>query len=171
MMMCLGALLLTVACGGGSKEKAEEETQQAVQEAPKPRTIYTDSMTVSNAVEGTSMSYTFSRRPDESQQKVVDSETRDTYVDNCYSVTVKRGEDVIYSKKLTKQDFISQLDESMKTNSIFDGFRFDRYEDGKMYFNVCFSDAFTYDLSQPFILCIGPDGSSTIQRDNRLDLE
>ena len=57
-----------------------------------------------------------------------------------------------------------------KKYGIIDGIRFNRAEEGKPYFNPCVSYPES-DLSSPFLLTIGPDGSSTITKDEYMDVE
>jgi hypothetical protein len=55
-------------------------------------------------------------------------------------------------------------------NGILDGFRFFRVDDGKLVFSLCVSYPDS-DLSSPFLLTIGPDGSATITKDELMDVE
>ena len=57
-----------------------------------------------------------------------------------------------------------------KKYGIIDGMRFNRAEEGKLYFNTCVSYPES-DMSRPFILNIGPDGSYMILPDDDLDEE
>ncbi|MBR4516678.1 MAG: DUF4738 domain-containing protein, partial [Bacteroidaceae bacterium] len=51
---------------------------------------------------------------------------------------------------------------------IMDGMSFNHAEEGKLYFNACVSFPES-DMSCPFILTIGPDGSYTITPDTSFD--
>ena len=55
-------------------------------------------------------------------------------------------------------------------NGILDGFRFNRVDNGKLVFSLCVSYPDS-DLSAPFLLTIGPDGSSTIVEDEFMDVD
>ena len=92
------------------------------------------------------------------------------YVDNCFELTVSRAGSQFFRREFTKRSFKGHLAEGFEKNAIFDGFRFTRLEDGKLYFSVCVSYPDS-DLSQPFILCVAPDGSYTIEPDNNPDFE
>ena len=66
--------------------------------------------------------------------------------------------------------FAAQLDDSFRQNGILDGFRFISDKEGKLLFGVCVSFPES-DMSSPFVLTIGPDGSFIIEPDTTPDIE
>ncbi|MCF0197670.1 MAG: DUF4738 domain-containing protein [Bacteroidaceae bacterium] len=113
--------------------------------------------------------YELHRQPTDSVPAVHD-EFGDVYVDNRYVLRISRAGNQFFCQEFTKRSFKSRLDKNFYENAIFDGFRFTKHEGGKLYFSVCVSYPDS-DLSQPFILCVSPDGSFTIEQDNSPDLE
>ena len=74
----------------------------------------------------------------------------------------------LFNRSFTKADFKSQLPGDFQKYGLMDGLRFNHAEEGKLYFNTCvsFPDS---DMSCPFFLIIGPDGSYRIEPNNTLD--
>lgn len=113
--------------------------------------------------------YTIHREADDSLKAVVD-ENGDKYLDNYYDLTILRDGAKIFSHRFTKFSFGSQLDDSFRKNGILDGFRFMLAKEGKLTFGVCVSFPES-DMSEPFVLIIGPDGSFTLEPDTAPDIE
>ena len=113
--------------------------------------------------------YTIHREADDSLKAVVD-ENGDKYVDNYYDLTVLRDGANFFRRRFTKLSFGSQLDETFRKNGILDGFRFMSAKEGKLTFGVCVSFPES-DMSEPFVLTIGPDGSFTLEPDTAPDIE
>ena len=92
------------------------------------------------------------------------------YKDNRYNLLVTKDGQTLFQRSFTKADFKSQLSSDFQKYGIMDGLRFNHIEDGKLIFNTCvsFPDS---DMSCPFILAIGPDGSYTISPDTSIDEE
>ena len=74
----------------------------------------------------------------------------------------------LFDRSFTKADFKSMLSEEFQQYGIMDGLRFNCAEDGKLLFNTCVSYPDS-DMSCPFFLVIGPDGSYVITPDNTID--
>lgn len=161
--------LLAASCG-------KKQEQPVVTEAPKeekagpsinrlPEYHFSDSVQVGNRT----YVYTLHREALDSLGSVCD-EYGDYYVNTLYKLDIKRGGSSFYRKQFTKQTLGNKLPADFLKNGILDGFRFFRVEDGKLVFSLCVSYP-NSDLSQPFLLTIGPDGSSEITKDEYMDVE
>lgn len=90
------------------------------------------------------------------------------FADNSITVKVIKNGALLFSKTFLKKDFRGRLDETFYSQSILDGCRFLRVHEGM----VTFSLAVSYpesDMSRPFLLNIGPDGSYQILADDDLE--
>lgn len=150
------------------------ETQQRVQktvttEKTGPQTHAMSIYHYQDSISGTNIRYKIDRQADSTLTAVKD-EYGDRYLDNVYTLTLYRGEASFFTKRFTKADFASYMTADVQKCTILDGFRFNKRADGKCYFNVCLSEP-SSDLSMPFILCVGPDGSYTIEADTTPDFE
>lgn len=113
--------------------------------------------------------YTIHREADDSLKVVVD-ENGDKFVDNYYDLTILKDGKSFFRHRFTKASFGSQLDGSFRNNGILDGFRFMSAKEGMFTFGVCVSYPES-DMSTPFVLTIGPDGSYTLEPDTAPDIE
>ena len=107
--------------------------------------------------------FTITSQPDEELPEVVD-EDGVKYRDNRFNLLIVKDGRTLFERSFTKADFKSQLPEDFQKLGIMDGLRFNHAEEGKLYFNTCvsFPDS---DMTCPFILTIGPDGSFTLAPD------
>ena len=124
-----------------------------------PNYTYTDSL-----MQGShKVVFTITSQPDEQLPEVVD-EDGVKFKDNRFQLLIMKDGKQLFNRSFTKADFKSQLSEDFQKFGIMDGLRFNHAEEGKLYFNTCvsFPDS---DMSCPFILTIGPDGSYTITPD------
>ncbi|MBR3856961.1 MAG: DUF4738 domain-containing protein [Bacteroidaceae bacterium] len=124
-----------------------------------PNYAYTDSL-----MQGShKVVYTITSQPDEQLPEVVD-EDGVKFKDNRFQLLIMKDGKQLFNRSFTKADFKSQLSEDFQKFGIMDGLRFNHAEEGKLYFNTCvsFPDS---DMSCPFLLTIGPDGSYTITPD------
>lgn len=101
---------------------------------------------------------------------IVEDEYGVKYKDNRYALDIRKDGNKLFSKKFTKADFNSKLSEDFKKYGIIDGMRFNRAEEGKLYFNTCVSYPES-DMTCPFLLIIGPDGSYSIEHDTTVEDE
>lgn len=164
----LGLILFaSVSC---SRQKTEtQQTQQTEQGADETRSLpdyaYTDSL-----MQGShKVVYTITSQSDETLPEVVD-EDGVKYMDNRFSLIITKDGKAFFNHSFTKGDFRSLLSNDFQKYGIMDGLRFNYAEEGKLYFNTCvsFPDS---DMSCPFILTIGPDGSYTITPDTTVEDE
>ena len=108
------------------------------------------------------------RTPDDSLRMVKD-ETGQKFVDNRISLRIIRADgSVFFNRSFTKADFKSKLSEDFQKYGIMDGLRYNHAEEGKLYFNTCVSFPES-DMSCPFLLIIGPDGSYRLEPDTTFD--
>ena len=158
-------LLLFTSCG---QQKAEtQDTAQTEQTSDGihrlPNYAYTDSL-----MQGShKVIYSITSQADENLPEVVD-EDGIKYKDNRFNLVITKDGKQFFSHSFTKADFKSQLSEDFQKYGIMDGLRFNHIEEGKLYFNTCvsFPDS---DMSCPFILTVGPDGSFNLAPDTTID--
>lgn len=155
-------------CGDNKDQKDGQNTLTTEQQASVHRMKdydLTDSVTMGNHL----FVYTIHREADDSLKAVVD-ENGDKYVDNYYDLTILRDGTSFFRRRFTKLSFGNQLDESFRKNGILDGFRFMSAKEGILTFGVCVSFPES-DMSEPFVLTVGPDGSFTLEPDTTPDIE
>ena len=155
------SLVFFTSCGPQKVEKQEtDQTEQADDGIRRlPDYAYTDSL-----MQGShKVVYTITSQPDEQLPEVVD-EDGVKFKDNRFQLLIMKDGKQLFNRSFTKADFKSQLSEDFQKFGIMDGLRFNHAEEGKLYFNTCvsFPDS---DMSCPFLLTIGPDGSYTITPD------
>ena len=167
-ILCLvAALMLVSACHRGDKDNQVKivRTQKVVPQLHRtPPYDYKDSLSVGSH----RWVYSIHREPCDSL-KVVTDEEGERYVDNFYQLTVVKDGRPFFAQRFTKESFASRLSADFRKNGILDGCRYKDYDDGKLYFSLCVSYPES-DMSSPFILAIGPDGSYTIEADDMLDV-
>lgn len=155
------SLIFFTSCGPQKVEKQEtdqtEQTGDGIRRLPDY--AYTDSLRQGSH----KVVYTITSQPDEQLPEVVD-EDGVKFKDNRFQLLIMKDGKQLFNRSFTKADFKSQLSEDFQKFGIMDGLRFNHAEEGKLYFNTCvsFPDS---DMSCPFILTIGPDGSYTITPD------
>ena len=128
-----------------------------------PNYTYTDSL-----MQGShKVVFTITSQPDEELPEVVD-EDGVKFKDNRFQLLIMKDGKQLFNRSFTKADFKSQLPGDFQKYGLMDGLRFNHAEEGKLYFNTCvsFPDS---DMSCPFFLIIGPDGSYRIEPNNTLD--
>ena len=153
-------LIFFTSCGPQKVEKQEtdqtEQTDDGIRRLPDY--AYTDSL-----MQGShKVVFTITSQPDEELPEVIDEDVK--FKDNRFQLLIMKDGKQLFNRSFTKADFKSQLSEDFQKFGIMDGLRFNHAEEGKLYFNTCvsFPDS---DMSCPFILTIGPDGSYTITPD------
>ena len=167
IVIATSALLLFASCG--NKKTETQETAQTEQSADEVHSLndyaYTDTL-----MQGShKVVYTITSQPDDELPVVVD-EDGVKYKDNRYKLLIVKDGRTLFDRSFTKTDFKSMLSNDFQKYGIMDGLRFNRAEEGKLYFSTCVSYPDS-DMSCPFILTIGPDGSYTITPDTSLDDE
>lgn len=150
---------------GQSDGKDSAGTEQQVSEHRMKEYNLTDSVTLGSHL----YVYTIHREADDSLKIVVD-ENGDKFVDNYYDLTIQKDGGTFFRRRFTKGSFGSQLDDNFRKNGILDGFRFMSAKEGQLTFGVCVSFPES-DMSTPFVLTIGPDGSFTLEPDTAPDIE
>lgn len=161
LTIAAGALLLVASCG--EKKQAQNETIQTEVTEDEVHSIlayeYTDSL-----MQGSHrVVYTITSEADESLPLVVD-EDGTKYNDNRICLEIVKDGSILFRRYFTKADFAGSLGSDFQQHGLMDGLRFNRAEEGKLYFNACVSLPDS-DMSCPFILTVGPDGSYTIAPD------
>ena len=90
------------------------------------------------------------------------------YKDNRWQLVITKDGSQLFNRSFTKADFKSKLSEDFQKYGIMDGLRYNHAEEGKLYFNTCVSFPES-DMSCPFLLIIGPDGSYRLEPDTTFD--
>ena len=101
---------------------------------------------------------------------IVTDELGYRYADNLLKISVKKNGAMLFSRTFQKKDFLRMLDNDFAEKSILDGCRFMQVHEGM----VSYALAVSYpdsDMSRPFKLNIGPDGSYMIVKYDDLEDE
>lgn len=160
LIIGLGLVFLASCNPQKTEQRGSDQTDQdndGVWELP--NYTYTDSL-----MQGShKVVFTITSQPDEELPEVVD-EDGVKYRDNRFNLLIVKDGRTLFEHSFTKADFKSQLPEEFQKFGIMDGLRFNHAEEGKLYFNTCvsFPDS---DMTCPFLLTIGPDGSYTLAPD------
>jgi len=161
LIIGLGLVFLASCNPQKTEQRGSDQTDQdndGVWELP--NYTYTDSL-----MQGShKVVFTITSQPDEELPEVVD-EDGVKYRDNRFQLLIMKDGKQLFNRSFTKADFKSQLSEDFQKLGIMDGMRFHHAMEGKLYFNTCVSYPES-DMSCPFLLTIGPDGSYTIAPDN-----
>lgn len=161
------SLIICHASCSPQKTEKQTETVQEEQVIDEVRSLpeyeFSDSLMQGSHI----VVYTITSGPDEELPFVVD-EDGVKYKDNRYKLFITKDGNTLFEHSFSKADFKSQLSEGFQKYGIMDGMRFNYAEEGKLYFNTCVSYPES-DMSCPFILTIGPDGSYTITPDTTID--
>ena len=172
LIIGLGLVFLASCNPQKTEQRGSDQTDQdndGVWELP--NYTYTDSlMQGSHKVVFTITSQpddTITSQPDEELPEVVD-EDGVKYRDNRFNLLIVKDGRTLFEHSFTKADFKSKLSEDFQKYGIMDGMSFNHAKEGKLYFNACVSFPES-DMSCPFILTIGPDGSYTITPDTSFD--
>ena len=151
-----------------TQQKTEtQETEQTEQADNAVRSMhdyaYSDSLTIGSH----KVVYTILGEAD-STLKVVEDEDGVKFADNRWKLVITKDGKQLFNHSFSKADFKSKLPEDFQKYGTMDGLRFNRAEEGKLYFNTCvsFPDS---DMSCPFFLIIGPDGSYRIEPNTTID--
>jgi len=150
---------------GQTDGQMQASTEQQASEHRMKDYDLTDSVTLGSHL----YVYTIHRKADDSLKVVID-ENGDKFVDNYYDLTILKDGGTFFRRRFTKSSFVSQLDDNFRKNGILDGFRFMSAKEGQLTFGVCVSFPES-DMSEPFVLTIGPDGSFTLEPDTAPDIE
>ena len=110
-----------------------------------------------------------SRTPDESLPHIK-NEMGDIYVDNKIVLRLMRGNEKVFDKTFTKNDFSSVVDAKFLSNSILEGIVYDKItSQGIVYAaSVCYPQT---DLYMPLSITITSDGKMNIKKVDMLEEE
>lgn len=161
--------LAVVLCAGCKKEvKTEPEPVKEEKVVEQTYSLETYHYTDSVKVGAYTYAYTLHREADEALGIVVD-EYDDKWVNTFYLLKVWRNGAPFFEKRFEKETLGSLLPEDFRKSGIIDGFRFTGVEDAKLCFSLCVSYP-NSDMSAPFLLTIGPDGSYSMKPDEVSDV-
>ena len=162
------SLILLLSC---TQQKTETQETSPIKEQPVdgihslPDYAYSDTLMQG----GHKIIYTITSQPDDELPMVVDEDGM-KYKDNRYKLLIMKDGQTLFNRSFTKADFRNSLSKDFQKYGIMDGLRFNHAEGGKLLFNTCVSYPDS-DMSCPFILTIGPDGSYSITPDTTIDDE
>lgn len=161
LAIAAGAITLLAACKEQKQQETTQETVESVQEEVRSLMAYehTDSLMQGNHT----IIYTITSEPDDSLPLITD-EDGVQYKDNCICLEIMKDGNILFRRYFTKADFATSLSADFRKHGIMDGLRFSHIDDGKYCFNACVSLPES-DMSCPFILTVGSDGSYTITPD------
>ena len=174
MEMTKRILLVAAAMAAFACQKTKEsqvtvvsgEKEQTVSEIHRlPLYDHTDSVRMGSHL----YAYSIHREACDSLPVVVD-ENGLRYADNLYILRITRSGQPFFKRTFTKAQFAGKLTGNFRTQGILDGFRFVSAREGRLLFAVCVSQPES-DMSAPFLLTIGGDGSYSITQDNVMDVE
>lgn len=161
------ALLLISSCTQQKTEK--QDNGQTEQEADAVRSLPEYNFKDSLMQGSHKVVYSISSQGVDDLPTVVD-EDGVQYKDNRFQLVITKDGKQLFNHSFTKADFKSQIPEDFQKFGIMDGLRFNHAEEGKLYFNTCVSYPDS-DMSCPFLLIVGPDGSYRIEPDPNFDEE
>lgn len=153
--------LILASCGGKKSEESQEiQKNQESQLRSLPELDVTDSCKAN----GHLYIYTIDRVSNDSLGTITD-EFGDKFANTVLTITVKKDGAQLFRHTFRKENFKEYLDHEFLSQSILDGCRFDKVEDGKVIFALAVSYPDS-DMSQPFSLTIAPDGSYSIAKED-----
>ena len=159
------ALFLLASCKPQKAETQEnDKTEQTTDEVRSmPAYAYSDSLTQGSH----KVVYSIMGESDDELPIIVD-EDGSKHKDNRWKLVITKDGKQLFNHSFTKADFKSQLSEDFRKYGVMDGLRFHHDQEGKLYFNTCVSYPDS-DMSCPFFLIIGPDGSYRIEPNTTID--
>jgi len=119
-------------------------------------------------VDGRVYSYTIHREFSDSLPVITDDDGN-RYADNYYTLTVRTGEQTVFTRRFTKSTFASYLSKGFVQKGILDGMMCDRSLPG-MTFAVSVSMPQS-DMFEPLLLRVDANGGYVISRDERGEAE
>lgn len=165
------ALTALIACNSNQQQQESQEEEILIPETVEkgittmPDYDYQEDLTIGQ----NNFTYSLHRESCDSMSLVVD-ENGDKFANNFYILSIKRNGQEFFNHRFTKETFSEHLDKGLLKGGILDGFRYIKAQDGKFVFGACVSYPES-DLSAPFFVTVGADGSFSVQPDNTTDLE
>lgn len=166
-------MLSIVLCGCNQKTQTTGSTPEGVEAKAKAENILhrLPTLHVEDTVKSGSNVYALMiNREACDSLGIVTDEMGYRFADNLLKISVKKNGAVLFARTFKKADFLHLLDTEFAKHSILDGCRFLQVHEGM----VTFSLAVSYpdsDMSRPFKLNIGPDGSYMIVKNDDLEEE
>jgi len=166
----LGILLMLTACG--EKKKSDNiiapRVEKVKPKAPIRMSEYSNEIPVDWI--GKTYQVVISRAPSDSLSKVKD-ETGQEFVDNIFTLTVKRSDgSVFFNRSFTKHTFSAYLDDDFRKTGIFEGFVFDKADGDWLVFGASVGHPQT-DEYIPLVIRLSRMGELIIKRDVQMDTE
>lgn len=159
------SLAVAVTACGGKKGTSNNESILATMDSMDARGLQRMQISQSETdfkFKGKDYHSMVSRTPDESLPHVT-NEMGDTYLDNKIVLRLTRGNEKVFDKTFTKNDFSSVVDAKFLSKSILEGIVYDKTTpQGIVYAaSVCYPQT---DLYMPLSITITADGKMSIQK-------
>lgn len=166
------SLAVAVTACGGKKGTSNNESILATMDSMDARGLQRMQISQSETdfkFKGKDYHSMVSRTPDESLPHVT-NEMGDTYLDNKIVLRLTRGNEKVFDKTFTKNDFSSVVDAGFLSKSVLEGIVYDKTTpQGIVYAaSVCYPQT---DLYMPLSITITADGKMSIQKDDMLEDE
>ena len=170
-LLLLPLMVVVVACGGkkGASDKESVLATMDSVDAHGLQRMQTSKSETDFKFKGKDYHSIVSRTPDESLPHIK-NEMGDTYVDNKIVLRLMRGNEKVFDKTFTKNDFSSVVDAKFLSNSILEGIVYDKpTSQGIVYAaSVCYPQT---DLYMPLSITITSDGKMNIKKVDMLEEE
>ena len=169
-IVILAIVLVLTACG--EKKKSENiiapRVEKVKPKAPIQMPEYSDEHPVGWI--GKTYRVAISRRPADSLSMVKD-ETGQQFVDNIFTLTVKRKDgSVFFNRTFTKQSISNYLDDDYRRTGIFEGMVFDKADGDWLVFGASVGHPQT-DEYIPLVIRLSRMGNLVIKRDVQMDTQ
>ena len=166
------SLAVAVTACGGKKGTSNNESILATMDSMDARGLQRMQISQSETdfkFKGKDYHSMVSRTPDESLPHVT-NEMGDTYIDNKIVLRLTRGNEKVFDKTFTKNDFSSVVDAGFLSKSVLEGIVYDKTTpQGIVYAaSVCYPQT---DLYMPLSITITTDGKMSIQKVDMLEDE
>lgn len=146
-LLLLPLMVVVVACGGkkGASDKESVLATMDSVDAHGLQRMQTSKSETDFKFKGKDYHSIVSRTPDESLPHIK-NEMGDTYVDNKIVLRLWRGNEKVFDKTFTKNDFSSVVDAKFLSNSILEGIVYDKDYIRKVVYaaSVCYPRRFVY---------------------------
>ena len=166
----LAIVLVLTACG--EKKKSENIIAPRVEKVKPKAPIQMPEFDREIPVDWIGKTYLvgISRRPSDSLSMVKD-ETGQQFVDNIFTLTVKRKDgSVFFNRTFTKQSLSTYLDDDYRRTGIFEGLVFDKADGDWLVFGASVGHPQT-DEYIPLVIRLSRMGNLVIKRDVQMDTQ
>lgn len=161
------ALLALSGCGGGDKEKADGADSVQALDANAPQPSVSDlTQRDTLKIDGQTYYVSVERKTDKTLPTVTD-ELGTVFYDNRVNVSVRRGDEQIFTRSFTKSDFAESLSENDKKSGVLQGMLFDKGKSSaqRLSFGAQVGEPGLEEAASTFVVSVVPGSSDAeIQR-------